>query len=171
MQGIIINPCPQSSLRKQPKFRHATTGFPAKWQIFSTQQHSNQSDLGSDASSVWNLFARFSDVISQGNLWWRHEMSAVFSALPAFYGHLSWEETLLSLSRYLLTGGLNLIIIYIININQIMISLPDSAITAFFFLALLLWKETANLITYCNKKRIHREQMAEICLVKLPSWN
>ena len=36
-------------------------------------------DLGSDASSVWKFCARFSDVISQGNQWWRREMSAVFS--------------------------------------------------------------------------------------------
>ena len=31
-------------------------------------------DLGSDTSSVWNFCARFSDVISWGNQWWRHEM-------------------------------------------------------------------------------------------------
>ena len=36
-------------------------------------------DLGSDASSVWNFCARFSDVISLGNQWWRREMSALFS--------------------------------------------------------------------------------------------
>ena len=36
-------------------------------------------DLGSDASSVWNFCARFSDVISMGNQWWRCEMSALFS--------------------------------------------------------------------------------------------
>ena len=34
-------------------------------------------DLGSDASSVWNFCARFSDVISRGNQWWRREMSVV----------------------------------------------------------------------------------------------
>ena len=47
--------------------------------------HFNQSEalpkyLGTDASSVWNFCARFSDVISRGNQWWRLEMSAVFSA-------------------------------------------------------------------------------------------
>ena len=37
-------------------------------------------DLDSDASSVLNFCARFSDVtFSRGNLWWRREMSAVFS--------------------------------------------------------------------------------------------
>ena len=42
----------------------------------STNQH--YLDLGSDTSSVWNICARFSDVISRGNQWWRREMSAVF---------------------------------------------------------------------------------------------
>ena len=32
-----------------------------------------------DASSVWNFCTRLLDVISQGNQWWRREMSAVFS--------------------------------------------------------------------------------------------
>ena len=36
-------------------------------------------DLGSDAPSVWNFCARFSDVISRGNQSWRRQMSAVFS--------------------------------------------------------------------------------------------
>ena len=35
-------------------------------------------DLGSNTSSVWNFCARFSDVISRGNQYWRREMSAVF---------------------------------------------------------------------------------------------
>ena len=30
-------------------------------------------DLGSDTSSVWNFCARFSDVISRGNQWWRRK--------------------------------------------------------------------------------------------------
>ena len=33
----------------------------------------------SDTSSEWNFCARFSDVISRGNQWWRRVMSAVFS--------------------------------------------------------------------------------------------
>ena len=38
-------------------------------------------DLGSDASSVWNFCACFSDVISRGNQWCHREMSPVFSRL------------------------------------------------------------------------------------------
>ena len=41
--------------------------------------------LASDASSVWNFCARFSDVISQGNQWWRREMSAVSLGLPKIF--------------------------------------------------------------------------------------
>ena len=44
-----------------------------------TTNQNHYSDLGSDASSVWNFCARFSDVISRGNQWWRRQMSAVFS--------------------------------------------------------------------------------------------
>ena len=36
-------------------------------------------DLGSDASSVWNFCACFSEVIWRGNQQWRRQMSAVFS--------------------------------------------------------------------------------------------
>ena len=36
-------------------------------------------DLGREASSVWNFCARFSDIIPRRHLWWRQEMSAVFS--------------------------------------------------------------------------------------------
>ena len=36
-------------------------------------------DLSSDASSVWNFCASFTDVISRGSQWWCHEMWAVFS--------------------------------------------------------------------------------------------
>ena len=39
------------------------------------------SDLGSDSSSVWNVCAHFSDVISQRRQWWLHEMAAVFCFL------------------------------------------------------------------------------------------
>ena len=61
-----------TSLRKQPKFRYAKTGFPAKrrlrkgWSKFSTNQK-HYPDLVSDASLVWNHYfcARFSDVISR----------------------------------------------------------------------------------------------------------
>ena len=36
-------------------------------------------DLNSDASSVWNFCARFSDVIWRGIQWYRRQISAVFS--------------------------------------------------------------------------------------------
>ena len=85
-----------SSLRKQPTFGEATNHwFPLqmtsdKWtQKFHTDDTSlpcgtwtNQKhypDLDSDASSVWNFCACFSDVIWRGNHWWRRQMSAVFS--------------------------------------------------------------------------------------------
>ena len=37
-------------------------------------------DLGNDTSSVWNFCSRLSDVISRGNQWWLHEMSAIVSS-------------------------------------------------------------------------------------------
>ena len=48
------------------------------WSKFSTNQK-HYPDLGSEASSVWNFWARFSDVFSRGDHRWRGEMSAVFS--------------------------------------------------------------------------------------------
>ena len=50
-------------------------------QIFScgTANQKHHSDLGSDASSVWNFCACFSDFVSWGNQWWHCVMSAVFS--------------------------------------------------------------------------------------------
>ena len=56
------------SLRKQPTFRDATAGFPTKWRLRNERRNSipmmrNYPDLGGDESSVWNLCARFSDVI------------------------------------------------------------------------------------------------------------
>ena len=97
-----------SSLRKQPTFCEATTGFAAKWRLrnerrnsimmtrhypdlssvsywscrvgkFASANQKHYPDLGSDPLSVWNFYARFSDVFSRGNPWWRWEMSAVFS--------------------------------------------------------------------------------------------
>ena len=89
-----------SSLRKQPTFRDNTIGFPAKWCLtnelrnsmlmmryyldlfgwkFASTNQKHYSHLGSDASSVWKLCARFSDVISCGKQWWLREISAVFS--------------------------------------------------------------------------------------------
>ena len=51
------------------------------WNFDSTDQK-HYPDLGSSTTSVWNFCARFSDVISRGNFWWRHEMLAVFSKYP-----------------------------------------------------------------------------------------
>ena len=44
-----------------------------------TTNQKHYPDLGSNASSVWNFCARFSDVISWGNQRWRHKMLVVFS--------------------------------------------------------------------------------------------
>ena len=56
------------------------------WKIASTNQK-HYPDLGSDTSSVWNFCARFSDVISRENQWWRHEMTAVFTGKWLFLFH------------------------------------------------------------------------------------
>ena len=114
--------------RKQPTFRDATNGFPAKWRLRDERKNipywwrvTTQTwvvfliswrkfhkryypDLGSDASSVWNFWARFSDVISWGNRWWRPEMSFVF--LGYLRGHAVC--TLRSLS---IMGGIQNLII------------------------------------------------------------
>ena len=86
-----------ASLRKQPTFSDATTGFPAKLRLsnkrrnsvlmtchysdlstvllightdkFASASQKHYQDLGGDTSSVWNFCARFSDVISRGNQW------------------------------------------------------------------------------------------------------
>ena len=101
----IFQQLKKMSLRKQPTFRDATTGFPAKWRqriecrnsVLMTCHYPNLGsasdwpcrvgnlipptrslpDLGSDASSVWNFCARFSDLIWPGNQWWRRKMPAV----------------------------------------------------------------------------------------------
>ena len=82
----------QSSSGKQPTFRDATMLFPQNdvwgtsaeipyWWLVTTQirvvvviglskfstNQKHHPDLGSDASSVWNCCARFSDVISRRN--------------------------------------------------------------------------------------------------------
>ena len=49
------------------------------WMKQILNQQKRYLDLSSDASSVWSFCARFSDVFSRGNQWWRREMSAVFS--------------------------------------------------------------------------------------------
>ena len=39
---------------------------------FASANQKHYAHPGNDVSSVWNFFARFSDVISPGNQWWRH---------------------------------------------------------------------------------------------------
>ena len=73
----------------------ATTGFPAKWHLRDERRNAilmtcHYTDLGS--ASDWSgkfasasqkhypNCARFSDVISWGNQWWRRQMSVVFLA-------------------------------------------------------------------------------------------
>ena len=53
------------------------------WINFSrgTTNQKQYPDLGSDASSVWNFCARFSDVIWRGNQWYCRQMLAVFFRL------------------------------------------------------------------------------------------
>ena len=53
------------------------------WKFDSSNQK-HYPDLGSDTSSVWDFYARSSDVISRGNQWLRRKTSAVFS------GYGSW---------------------------------------------------------------------------------
>ena len=97
-----------NSLRKQPAFCDATTGFPAKWRLRNEGRNSilmtcHHSGLGSasdwlkkisfaaqpirSTTQIWivthhqygiSTYSRFSDVISWENQWCR-EMSAVFS--------------------------------------------------------------------------------------------
>ena len=56
------------------------------WKFASSNQ-THYSYLASDASSVWNFCARFPDVTSRRNQWWRRKMSAVFSGY-SWSGHL-----------------------------------------------------------------------------------
>ena len=89
-----------SSLRKQPTFQDATTSFPSKWRSrnelrnsilmmrhyldllgwkFASANQQQYSHLGSNASSVWKICARFSDVISWGKKVVASRNSTVFS--------------------------------------------------------------------------------------------
>ena len=81
----VLFPC---SLRKQPTFRDAATGFPAKWvqkfhnddvslprfwlvvlrDKFASTNQKHCPDQGSDTSSVWNFCTPFS--FSRRNQWW-----------------------------------------------------------------------------------------------------
>ena len=102
-----------TSLRKQPTFHDATTGFPAKKRLKNEFRNSivttcHHPELGSDSDrsyrvgnliqpirrttqiwveTPWNFCARFSDVIWRGNQWHgRVAMSAVLLRLNPFSG-------------------------------------------------------------------------------------
>ena len=91
-----------SSLRKQPTFQDATNGFPSKWRSrnelrnskkmmrhyldlfawkFASANQQHYSHLGSNASSVWKICARFSDVFRGGKKWWRREIRLFSQAI------------------------------------------------------------------------------------------
>ena len=107
-------------MRKQPTLHDATTHFPAKWCLRNERRNSilmtphyadlgSASDwteanfphgmtnpkhypvLGSDASSVWNFCARFSDITSRRNQWWCCVMLAVFSGWAVSRTCRIWE--------------------------------------------------------------------------------
>ena len=70
---------------KQPTFCDATTvttrlgsASDSSCRAGNFQKHCP--DLRSYTSSVWNFYARFSDVISRGKQWWCREMTAFFQA-------------------------------------------------------------------------------------------
>ena len=95
-----------SSLRKQPTFQDATTGFPSKWRSrnelrnsilmmrhyldlfgwkFASANQQHYSHLGSDASSVWKFSARFSEVTSWGKKWWHCEIRLFSQAIQTLH--------------------------------------------------------------------------------------
>ena len=59
--------------------------------------------IRSDASSEWNFCARFSDVTSQGNPWWRHRLSSVFRL--ALFDYLSLSNFVFELTYALKRWG------------------------------------------------------------------
>ena len=76
--GVNPSPPPWDWWRDITQIRAVPLSGRTAWEIASTNQKLYL-DLGSYTSSVWNFYARFSDVISQRNQWWPHKMSAVFS--------------------------------------------------------------------------------------------
>ena len=44
----------------------------------SQKRYTELGIIRSDASSEWNFYARFSDVLFAGNLWWCRELSVGF---------------------------------------------------------------------------------------------
>ena len=88
--GQLSVSCEQTSLRTQPTFGDASTGFPAKWRLRNERRNSMLMTpyLGSDASSVWNFCARFSDVIWRGNQWQRHGAVVYVGSSLTVHNHI-----------------------------------------------------------------------------------
>ena len=75
--------------RHCPDLSSASDWSCCQWNLLLPSR-STYPDLGSDTSSIWNFCARFSNVNSRGNNWWRREMLAVFSSyLRACWPHFS----------------------------------------------------------------------------------
>ena len=84
---------------------YSELGSVSDWLEFSFSQSEalpRSYNLGSDASSVWNFCARYSDVVLRGLMWRPRETSAAFSGYPK------------SNSRCIETPGLLVYFIYFI---------------------------------------------------------
>ena len=76
---LLSNNCKNSMLMTSlPRSGYCFWLFKANFSYGTTNQKPYP-NLGSDASSVWNFYNGCFDVISQGNQWWGHKMTAVFS--------------------------------------------------------------------------------------------
>ena len=84
----------------------------AQSEKFASTNQMHQPDLGSDSSSVWNFYARLSDVVSRGNQWWLQEMSAIFPGQIWQYDSLflffaCWRRFFVSFFCFLSTANSN----------------------------------------------------------------
>ena len=90
----MLHVCHLPSLRKQLTFHYASSCATIPRSEISAsdwmKQISNQSEAlcgsGLCMSTVWNFYARFSDVISWGNHRWHSEKLAVFPGYNSFQG-------------------------------------------------------------------------------------
>ena len=83
------------SEKRTQKFHSDDAPLPRIWVVLligwiKIPTRHDQSDLGSDASSVWNFCARFSDVISRGNQWWRCKSRLFYQA--SIKNDILWTE-------------------------------------------------------------------------------